>query len=252
MSKINKVKILILAGGKGKRMQSDLPKVLAPLKGKPMIKHLLESIEKANINDIDNNTGIIVGHKKELVIEELGDKYEYIVQNEQLGTGHAVMCANESCKNADHILVLQGDMPLISENTVKNLVDKHLKENAKITFATTTLPDFEDWKKSFLSFGRILRKDGKVAGIKEYRDANDEEKNIKEVNAGCYVFDAQWLWKNLEEIKNENSQKEYYITDLFHIAAKNNEKIETVEINPREALGANSKEELEILEGFSI
>ena len=87
-------------------------------------------------------------------------------------------------------------------------------------------------------------------GIQEFRDASEEERKIKEVNAGCYVFDAKWLWKNLDKIKNENAQKEYYLTDLIKIAKGENEKVETVNIKPKEALGANTKEELEILENF--
>ena len=127
-----------------------------------------------------------------------------------------------------------------------------MESGAKVTFTTTVLPDFLDWRKGFTAFGRILRKDGKVIGIKEFKDATEEEKKIKEVNAGCYIFNAEWLWKNLEKIKNENAQKEYYLTDLLHIASENNEKIETVKIDPREALGANTKEELEILEKLVV
>ncbi len=102
-----------------------------------------------------------------------------------------------------------------------------------------------------MAYGRILREDGEVVAIREYKDASDEEKNIKEVNTGCYIFDAKWLWHNLSKIKNENSQKEYYLTDLFHIAFENREKIETIKIKPHEALGANTKEELETLQKFA-
>ncbi len=246
LERMQNVKIIILAGGKGKRLQSELPKVLVPVANEGMIKHLLKSVEKSNIQ----NVGIVVGHGRELVIKELGDKYEYIIQDEQKGTGHAVMCAKKHCENIEHIVVLQGDMPFIKEHTINNLIERHLETGAKITFATTTVPDFTDWHKSFLHFGRILRTDGKVIGIKEYKDASEEEKNIKEINAGCYVFDTVWLWNNLEKVKNNNSQNEYYITDIFHIASENGDKIETIKIDPREALGANTKEELEILEKF--
>ncbi len=241
-----KIKIIILAAGKGKRMQSDLPKVLAPLKGRHMIKHVIESIKKAS-NEIPI---AIIGHQAELVKSELGDTCCYAIQEEQLGTGHAVSCAKDSCEDAENIMVLSGDQPFISPETIKNLINKHLDSGAKITFTTTELPDFEDWRKSFIAFGRILRKDGEVVGIREFRDATPEERDIKEVNAGCYVFNAKWLWENLEKIKNENAQNEYYLTDLFKIARDENEKIETVKINNREALGANTKEELEILERF--
>ncbi len=157
-------------------------------------------------------------------------------------------CAERACAGADHIMVISGDQPFISSETIKNLIEKHLKSNAEITFTTTELSDFTDWRKAFLNFGRILREDSMVVGIREYKDATEEERNILEVNAGCYVFRADWLWKNLKNIKNTNSQKEYYLTDLFQIASEHQNTIETIQINPLEALGANSKEELEILE----
>ncbi len=248
MENLNKIEILILAAGKGKRMQSDLPKVLVELKGKPMIKHILESIKKA----FHKKPIAIVGHKAELVKSELKDLCFYALQKEQLGTGHAVACAKNICKKAKHIIVLSGDQPLITPKTIKNLMEKHLKSKSKITFTTTEVSDFKDWRKAFTGFGRILRKNGEVVGIREYKDANEKEKEIKEVNAGCYAFDAKWLWKNLEKIKNNNIQNEYYLTDLFKIASKNGDLIETVKIDSSEALGANSKEELEILEKFTI
>jgi len=248
MQKNKKIKIVILAGGKGKRMESDLPKVLSPLKGKHMIKHVIESISEIH----NEKPYAIVGHMAELVQKELGDLCFYILQKEQLGTGHAVSCAKGDCEDAEDIVVLSGDQPFIKAETIKNLIEKHLESKAKITFTTTILPNFLDWRKAFIAFGRILRKDGEVIGIREYKDASEEEKNIKEVNAGCYIFNAEWLWNNLEKIKNENVQKEYYLTDLFHIASENKEKVETITIEPHEALGANTKEELEILENFSI
>lgn len=248
MDKKDEFEILILAAGKGKRMQSELPKVLITLKDKPMIKHILGSIEKA----FHKKPIAIVGHKAELVKSELGDLCFYVLQSEQLGTGHAISCAKDICKKAEHIIVLSGDQPFITPETIKELMDKHLKSKSKITFTTTEVSDYEEWRKAFLGFGRILRKNGEVIGIREYKDANEEEKQIKEVNAGCYSFDAAWLWENLEKIKNNNVQNEYYLTDLFKIASENGDKIETIKINTHEALGANTKEELEILEKFAV
>jgi bifunctional UDP-N-acetylglucosamine pyrophosphorylase/glucosamine-1-phosphate N-acetyltransferase len=242
----NKIQILILAAGKGKRMQSELPKVLAPLKNKPMIRHVLESIQKV----FDEKPIAIVGHKAELVQSELIDLCLYVLQKEQLGTGHAVSSAKNICKDAEHIIVLSGDQPLITHDTIKNLLDTHIKSGAKITFTTTEPQDFEDWRKVFNNFGRVLRNNEKVLGIVEYKDASEGEKKIMEVNAGCYAFNAEWLWKNLEKIKNNNAQGEYYLTDLFKIASENGDSIETIKIEPKEALGANTKEELETLENF--
>ena len=242
----NKIKIVILAAGKGKRMQSELPKVLVKVGGKTMIGHLLESIK-----DVFSKKPIaIVGHKMDFIKSELGDSCIYVEQKEQLGTGHAVSCAEEVCGNAEHIVVLSGDQPFISSTTIKNLMDRHLRSDAIITLTTTRVPDFEDWRNVFLAFGRILRESGKVVGIREYKDANEKEKNIKEVNAGCYVFDAIWLWKHLRQVENKNAQKEYYLTDLIKMATEEKARIKSIDIDIREALGVNSKEELDILENF--
>ena len=246
MQKNDKVKIIILAAGKGKRMESELPKVLARVGGKTMIRHLIESIK----NVTNEKPVAIVGYKMEIIKKELGDSCLYVEQKEQLGTGHAVSCAEKDCGDTEHIVVLYGDQPFISSETIKNLIDRHLRSDAIITLATTKVSDFEDWRNGFKAFGRILRKDGNVIGIREYKDANEIEKNIKEVNAGSYVFDAKWLWKNIKKIKNENAQKEYYLTDLIKIATEEKVRIKSIDIDAREALGANSKEELDTLEKF--
>ena len=248
MEKQDKFEILILAAGKGKRMQADLPKVLVELKRKQMIRYVLESIKKA----FNKKPIAIIGHKSELVKKELGEECFYVLQKKQLGTGHAVASAKNICTGAEHIIVLSGDQPLISPKTIKALMNKHIESDTKITFTTTKPEDFKDWKEVFSKFGRILRENGKIIGIREYKDANDKEREIKEVNAGCYAFDARWLWQNLKKLKNDNTQKEYYLTDLFKIASQNNEKVENIEIEPHEALGANTKEELETLEKMDL
>jgi bifunctional UDP-N-acetylglucosamine pyrophosphorylase / glucosamine-1-phosphate N-acetyltransferase len=150
----DKVKIVILAGGKGKRMESDLPKVLLPLHGKPMIRHILDPL----IDAFPEKPITVVGHKKELVQQELGDLSFYAEQKEPLGTGHSVSCARGECKNAEHVVVLSGDQPFIKIETVKKLIQKHLASGAKITFTTTEPDNFENWRKAFLQYGRILRK----------------------------------------------------------------------------------------------
>ncbi len=244
----NKTRVLILAAGKGTRMQSPLPKALAVLNGKHMIKHLLESVNQA---EIDEKPIVVVGFEKELVMKELGDKYEYVVQEEQLGTGHAVFCAEKASGDAENIVVISGDQPFIKAESIKNLLAKHLASGATITITTTEIEDFKDWRAVFTKFGRVIRKDGKVID-REYKDASEEEKEIKELNASCYVFNAKWLWENSKKVdRNQNSQKEYYLTDLWQIASLDGSKIETQKIEPMEALSANSKEELEILEKFA-
>ncbi|MEK7150242.1 MAG: NTP transferase domain-containing protein [Patescibacteria group bacterium] len=248
MNEDRKIQIVILAAGKGKRMQSDLPKVLATIKGRSMISRVLSSILEVS----GEKPIMIVGHKAELVQSELGNLCFYVSQKEQLGTGHAVSCAEKNCEKSDNVIVLSGDQPFIKAQTIKNLIKKHLETRAKITFTVTTPQDFLDWRKGFLGFGRILRENNKVIGIKEYKDATEKEKETKEINAGCYIFNAKWLWKNLKKIKSKNAQNEYYLTDLLQIASKGGEKIETVQIESYEALGANTKEELKILENISL
>ena len=251
MKNSEKVKIVILAGGKGNRMQNELPKVLSLLHGKPIIKHLLDSVHKSKIDD---NPVIIVGYKKELVIHELGDKYHYINQKKQLGTGHAVYLTKDYLKNkADHVVVLYGDQPFTSAKTIKKITQKHLRSGKKITMTTVKLSDFKDWRICFENFSRVIRdQNNKIIKTIEKKDASEEDKKITEVNPCYFCFDATWLWLKLETLKNDNVQKEYYLPDLIKIATENNIEIESIEIEPHEALGANTKEELEILEKFAV
>jgi len=248
MSENSQMKIVIMAGGKGTRMCSELPKPLCTLGGKPMIEYLLETISKIT----KEKPVVVIGYKAELVEKELGEKCEYAIQKEQLGTANAVWCAKDACRDACEIVVLSGDQPFVTVETIKKTLEAHKNSKAKITFTTTQIPDFEDWRKYFIPLGRILRKNGEVVGIREYKDANEEEKKILEINtACCYAFDAKWLWENLPKIKNNNAKGEYYLTDLFYIAHDEGEKIETVKMDPHESLGANSKEDLNILETFT-
>ncbi|MBN1779401.1 MAG: NTP transferase domain-containing protein [Candidatus Buchananbacteria bacterium] len=246
---MNKLQIVILAAGKGKRMNSqELPKVLVPLRGKPMIKYLLESIKQAGIS----NPVIVVGQQAERVKAELGGQYQYVFQAEQLGTGHAVAVTRDTLLNqADHIMVLYGDHPHVSAATIKSIADAHLSSNNILTMATVKVDDFFDWRQSFYDFGRIVRDvNGDLDKIVEKRDATPEQLEIKEVNPSYFCFRADWLWENLVKLKNENSQGEYYLTDLLGLAVDQNQKITTVEIEPLEALGVNTQEQLQQLENL--
>ena len=233
-------------------MKSELPKVLVKLDEKPMIKYVLEAIHNSGI---DECPVIVVGHKRDDVMNELGDKYMYAIQEEQLGTGHAIMCAEGLLKDkTDNVIVLPSDHPFISAETLKKLYKKHLESKAKITMATVKLPDFEDWRSVFYnSFSRIIRNENnEIIKDVQFRDANEEEKKVTEVNPIFFCFEAKWLWENLKKLKTDNDQKQYYQTDLIKIAMQQGEKIESIEINPHEALAANSQEELEVLEKLVI
>ncbi len=246
------MKIVILAAGQGARMKSDLPKVLIPVKNKPMIAHLLSAIKSSGV---DAKPVVVVGNKKEEVMRELRNNYTYVIQHEQLGTGHAVISAENALKNkAENIMVLPIDHPFITPETIKKLAHKHLASKAKITMATVELPDFNDWRSVFYnSFSRIVRdKSGAIVKDVQFKDANDEEKKITEVNPIFFCFEAVWLWEKLKTLNRDNAQKQYYLTDLIKRAIDEGEKIESVRIDPKEALAANSKEELEILEKLVV
>jgi bifunctional UDP-N-acetylglucosamine pyrophosphorylase/glucosamine-1-phosphate N-acetyltransferase len=175
--------IIILAAGHGKRMQSELPKALTPLLGKPFIQYVLDAISQSGVC---NDPIIVIGQKGDQVRSTLGEGYKYAIQEEQLGTGHAVMIAEHMTERKDTVLVLYADHPLVSSGTIKNLVNIHKKENAVLSMATAKVEDFNDWRQAFLSFGRFVRDDnGKITKIVEAKDATDEEKDIKEVNPAC-------------------------------------------------------------------
>lgn len=244
--------IIILAGGKGVRMKSEEPKALVALKNKPLIKHILDTISTLNLSI---QPVVVVCHKKERIKEVLGNNLSYAEQESPLGTGHAVASAQKSVHpNHNTVLVLSCDQPLISKETIERLLKKHSDKKPTITLATVVVPDFEEWRSALRHFGRIIREEnGLVDGIVEFKDATEKEKLIKEVNPAVYAFDAKWLWENINLIKNENKQGEYYLTDLIKMAHDQGKKIEAVPVtNVIEGLQPNSKEELEALEKLNL
>lgn len=240
-------KIIVLAAGKGKRMGGELPKVLAPLAGKPMIERLIQAIIKSGV---DSRPIIVVSPDNQSIISKALEQYNcrYAIQDRQLGTGHAVNCAKELVgEEASDVICFYGDHPFVKPETIKNLAESR---QGIITIATTIVPDFNDWRKNFYHWGRILRYNGRIEAIIEFKDATDEVKNIKEVNPGFYCFNSEWLWQNIKELTNKNAQGEYYLTDLINLAFRQKEKINSISIDPREAVGINTPEELEIAKGL--
>jgi bifunctional UDP-N-acetylglucosamine pyrophosphorylase / glucosamine-1-phosphate N-acetyltransferase len=247
---LNKVQVIILAAGKGKRMESDGPKALTQLKGKPFLQHLLDTLKNVHL---PIPPVIVVGHKKEDVIKAIGENKKYAHQKEQLGTGHAVLSAKNSL-HTDHdiVLVLSTDQPMVSKETILKIIERHVSEKPVITLGTVVLPDFDDWHSTMMHFGRIIRNEnGKVVKNVEFKDANEMEREIKEVNPAIYAFDKDWLWKNIDKLKNNNSQGEYYLTDLIGLAFSQGKEVEAVPVyDIIEGLQPNSKQELEILESL--
>jgi len=235
--------IIILAAGHGKRMQSELPKALTLLHGKSFIEHLLGSVKESGVC---SNPIIVIGQKGDMIRDALGDGYTYAIQAEQLGTGHAVMSAETEAKGAENVLILYADHPLVTSLTIKNLVNSHITSNSILTMATATVTDFYDWRETFLNFGRFVRdENNNIIKIVEVKDATEEEKKIKEVNPAYMCFNATWMWNHLHLLKNNNNQNEYYLTGLVGMAFSEHQKIESISIDPKEALGVNTKEQLE-------
>jgi len=238
---------VILAAGKGERMKSDLPKVLHKLGGKPMVEYVVETAKNVRVE----KTILVVGYKWELTQNSLlylsdgaFGKVEFVVQKEQLGTGHAVMQAKDQLSDFDgDVLVLCGDVPLLTSNTVRRLLEEHRTEKAEATVLTAIVEDPS-------GYGRIIRnKDGMVEKIVEDKDASANEKEVKEFNTGTFCFDCKSLFSVLDKITADNKQGEYYLTDALELLKQENLPIwAVVATNPQETLGINSQEELERME----
>ena len=234
--------IVILAAGKGTRMNSDLPKVLHKLNGKPLLDHVLDESELLNPREII----LVVGFKKEHVISHTKNRINLknVTQIEQLGTGHAVLQTEEFLKDKKgHILILYGDVPNIKASTLEPIIDDHITNNRDLTLITAELDDPT-------GYGRIIRdKNGRLLKIVEEKDCNDNEKKIKEWNPGIYIFKIQEVFEILNSIKANNASKEYYLTDAIGLAQQSNMQIKAIKIaNSDEVLGINTAGQLEELE----
>ena len=241
-----KTRVVILCAGKGTRMGADIPKPLVEVSGQPMVIHLLESIEVAGI---DPNPILVVSPDG---LSHFGTfcehvDCEYAIQEEQLGTGHAVLAAREVAGQADTIVVLYGDHPFIGSELIDQLVVLRKSHPAPIAMLTTKVPGFTKDYQHFMHWGRIIRDEiGNMVASREYKDATEKERAILEVNPGLYAFDAQWLWDHLADLENENASKEYYLTDLVEMAIEEGSGVVTELVeNPFEVMGINTAEELE-------
>lgn len=227
---------VILAAGKGTRMKSKLYKVLHPVMDRPMVQHVIDQVKTVQLDELVT----IVGFGAEKVEEHIGNESKFVIQEEQLGTGHAVMQAGELLKDKEGTtIVVCGDTPLITGETYQKLFEHHEKTNAKATVLTASAPDPA-------GYGRIIRnKDNEVERIVEHKDANEEERSIDEINTGTYCFDNRALFQALQHVSNDNAQGEYYLPDVIGIMRRQGEKAsafltddfnETIGINDRAAL----------------
>ena len=231
--------ICILAAGKGNRMKSTTPKVLHEINRKPMIHHVLNTAKKLQPEKII----IVVGFKKELGINSTKDfGVSFATQNEQKGTAHAVQQCNIELNNfKGNLLVLSGDVPLITQNTLMTLIETHNTENSKGSILST-------YFNNPFGYGRIVRdENNNFKKIVEHKDANEQELNITEINSGTYIFDCETLFKKINLIKNNNSQSEYYLTDIFDYLQNEDISVVLTKKN-QEIYGINTIEQLNELE----
>jgi bifunctional UDP-N-acetylglucosamine pyrophosphorylase/glucosamine-1-phosphate N-acetyltransferase len=234
---MNDVAALVLAAGKGTRMYSDLAKVLHPICGHPMLSYPLAALEELRLGRVL----VVVGHQAESIQEIFSEaSVEWVLQTEQLGTGHAVLCALPYLADfVGSVLICCGDTPLLTTLTLHMFLTNHLKSNNDLSVLSMLLEEPA-------SYGRIVRNSaGEVSGIVEAKDATGEEKAIREVNTGIYCARAALLQGVIPEISNTNAQGEYYLTDMVKLAVERGWKVQAMAgSDPTEFLGVNTNEEL--------
>ncbi len=232
---------LILAAGEGKRMKSDKAKVLHQACGKAMIEWVYSAACNAGIS----KCVVIVGHKAAQVMDYMGDKVEYAMQEQRLGTGHAVQIARSFISKGGYILILYGDTPLITAETIKNAIDELRKKELHAVVISADVDDPH-------GYGRIVRDaEGCFLKIVEHRDANEAERGIKEINSGMYIFSAKELEEALDLLRNDNDQQEYYLTDTLEIMLTRGYKVGVYKARDGdEVLGANDQSQLDRISGI--
>ncbi len=232
---------VILAAGKGKRMKSGIPKVLHELGGHPIIEYVVKTAKKMNIRKIV----MVVGHKGQMITEFLKPyEVEFVWQREPLGTGHALLQTRDILSDfVGTILVLCGDVPFLSTQTLKDLIQTYQRTKASATVLTAVLEAPQ-------GYGRVIRSsDGYVEKIVEDKDATSEERMEKEINTGTFCFDSRLIFSALDQVKKENQQGEYYLTDVVKILRKSNRKVSAFQAKDyRETMGINSLKQLQQIE----
>jgi|SRR5690625_591918 len=225
--------VVVLAAGQGTRMKSKLYKVMHPILGRPMVGHVVDAALGAKVDRVIT----ITGFGADVIKDYLGEKSEFVYQEEQLGTAHAVEQARDLLEGQEGTtVVLSGDTPLLTAETIANLMDFHEREEAKATVLTAMADDP-------FGYGRVIRaEDGSVGKIVEEKDASEEERLVREINTGTYCFDNEALYEILNQVDNNNAQGEYYLPDVVEILNEKNEIVSahTLE-NMDESLGVNTR-----------
>ncbi|OIR59421.1 UDP-N-acetylglucosamine diphosphorylase/glucosamine-1-phosphate N-acetyltransferase [Bacillus sp. FMQ74] len=233
---------VVLAAGQGTRMKSKLYKVLHPVCGKPMVEHVVDEALKLSLSKLVT----IVGHGAEEVKKQLGDKSEYALQAEQLGTAHAVKQAQPFLADEKGVtIVICGDTPLLTAETMEEMLKEHTQREAKATILTAVAEDPT-------GYGRIIRSEnGAVQKIVEHKDASEEERLVTEINTGTYCFDNEALFRAIDQVSNDNAQGEYYLPDVIEILKNEGETVAAYQTgNFQETLGVNDRVALSQAEQF--
>lgn len=233
---MNQLKAVILAAGKGTRMKSDLPKVVHTIEGKCLVDYAVEAALGAGAEDIC----LVVGYKHEVVREMIAHKdVKFVLQEEQLGTGHAVKCAKEFLGEEGCTLILFGDTPLITAETLTRLKEHHVRNGNTVTVLSAMIEDPD-------GYGRIIRDaDGKFVKSVEHKDASEAELKSHEINSGMYIFDTKELKDALEKIQPNNAQGEYYLPDTLTIIREKGLKVDAFALDdPEDITGVNDQEQL--------
>lgn len=241
--------IIILAAGKGTRMGTEMPKCLIPVKGIPMIDRLISNVAQG----LKNKPLVVVGHKAEEIEKHLGDRARFAYQLEQKGTAHAAQVALKSLlPDTKNVIIFYADHPFVSKKTTDNLISEI--SDKTLAIATTDAGDFSGWKSLFKHWGRIVylkdKNGDKIEKIVEYKDADEPTKALSSVNPGFYAFKVDWLRQALEKVTPANAQGEYYLTDVIRMATEAGNAIGEVKIEPFEAMGLNTKVEIEYAESL--
>ena len=232
---------IILAAGQGTRIKSKLPKVLHKACGKEMVNHVIDTMRASGLEDVN----VIIGKGAELVKEKTASRnVSYSLQEEQLGTGHAVKCAKEFLQGKKGVVaIFTGDAPLIEADTVSKLMETHINENNFATLLTSVI-------ENPTGYGRIIRNNDEVEKIVEHKDCSSEELKVKEINAGMYCFDIESLLLCLDKLSNNNAQGEYYITDVIEMLKNDDKKVGAMITDFEETIGVNSRAELAVVESI--